>query len=145
MLYFCHLILDLSSKRSFNFSHPFLLFSLTPLNLMGWGDIGRNNALLAYSVLAYSLKLIPLHSRRLELFSYTPTPRLLWSFYFSFPLGFQLRACLVMLLTGFRSVWPIHLHFLFLHLYRLVLVPSFIRDHPWPPDLYCASEALVNE
>ena len=30
---------------------------------------------------------------------------------FRFPWGFQLRACLVTLCVGFRSVWPIHPHF----------------------------------
>ena len=30
------------------------------------------------------------------------------------PCGFHLRACLVMLFGGFFSVWPIHVHFLFL-------------------------------
>ena len=33
---------------------------------------------------------------------------------FRFPCGFQSRACLVMLDAGFRRVWPIHPHFLFL-------------------------------
>ena len=31
---------------------------------------------------------------------------------FLFPWGFQVRACLVMLLGGFLSVWPIQVHFL---------------------------------
>ena len=30
------------------------------------------------------------------------------------PCGFHLRVCLVMLIGGFLSVWPIHAHFLFL-------------------------------
>ena len=31
-----------------------------------------------------------------------------------FPCGFHSKACLVMLHSGFRKVWPIQLHFLFL-------------------------------
>ena len=43
------------------------------------------------------------------------------------PCGFHLRSCLVMLFGGFLSVWPIHVHFLFL-ICVFMLVLSFFLD-----------------
>jgi len=39
-----------------------------------------------------------------------PSPRISSASFFSFPCGFHVRACLVIVDAGFRSVWPIHPH-----------------------------------
>ena len=46
---------------------------------------------------------------------------------FRFPCGFQSRACLVMLVAGFRSVWPIHPHFRCL--ISVSIGPCFVLSH----------------
>lgn len=48
---------------------------------------------------------------------------------FRFSCGFQSRACLVTLETGFRSVWPIHPHFLFLM--SISIGACLVLSHSW--------------
>ena len=61
---------------------------------------------------------------------------------FLFPCGFQVGVCLVMLENGFRSVWPIRPHFLFMTSAstRACWVPPLpqvpVADGIWP--VYCS-------